>query len=693
MSGGPVRVADVPSPTIGPTDVLVRTIVSVISPGTERAMTKLAQSSLLAKARARPDLVRQVVKKAQRDGVGAALGATRARLSGDLPLGYAAAGEVVEVGDAVEHVSVGDLVATGGAGRANHAELQSVPAMLCVPVPDGVPPEDAAFATIAAIALHGLRLADVGPGSRVVVIGLGLVGQLAARLAAASGCVVAGIDIGEAQVATARAGGADAAWKEEGEATTRRVQAWSRERGADAVLVTAGGRSSAVMARVPELCRDRATVVVVGDVGVELDRRPYYDKELTVRFSRSYGPGRYERTYEEWGVDYPPGQVRWTEGRNLEAVLDLLAAGRLHVSDLVTHRFDIEQAAEAYAVIDGGGDAQLAVVLRYAGDVDRGAAVRLGDRSPTGTGVGLIGAGSFVQGTLLPAMRGAGLDDLVAVASASGTSAATVGARAGFVRAVAGPVAVIDDPDVAVVVVASDHASHGHLVVRALDAGKHVFCEKPLALTLDELDAVDESWRRSGRALFVGFNRRWSPAIAAVRGHLVGIGPLAITYRVNAGRLPDDHWYRDRRQGGRLVGEVCHFVDTAAAIVGAAAEEVVAVGSGTPVAHLDEDVALVLRYPDGSIATILYAVDGHPRMPKERIEVLGRGRSAIIDDFRSVSFDGAKAKSGKQEKGFVQELRAFLAEVRGEARSGDWATSSMRTTLAAAAALHGTPRA
>ena len=364
VSGGPVEVIDVPRPVIGPAEVLVRTVASVISSGTERAVTELARSSLLAKARARPDLVRQVARKAQAEGILATARAVRGRLATDVPLGYSAAGLVAEVGAAVDGIKVGQLVATGGAGKANHAEYQAVPGLLCAVVPDLVSPEEAAFATLASIPLHALRLAEVGPGSKVVVLGLGLIGQLAARLAIASGCDVAGIDpAGFARQTAARVG--VLALEESGDSTTDQVLSWSRGRGADAVLVCAADQSSGPMARVPALCRDRAAVVMVGDVGMPPHRAPFYQREISLLFARSYGPGRYEPSYEAWGVDYPPGQVRWTEGRNQEAVLDLLAAGRLKVADLITQSFDIGHADEAFRLLDQRSEPSLAIRLSY----------------------------------------------------------------------------------------------------------------------------------------------------------------------------------------------------------------------------------------------------------------------------------------------------------------------------------------
>ena len=690
VSGGPVRVVVVPRPVIGPTEVLVQTAASVVSAGTERAVTQLAQASLLAKARARPDLVRQVITKARTEGLSQTVRTVRTRLDEDLPLGYSAAGRVVEVGEAVAGIAPGQLVATAGAGKANHAEFQAVPGLLCSVVPDGVPAEDAAFATVASVALHGLRLADVGPGAKVVVIGLGLMGQLAVRLARSAGYDVFGIDVSADQVERARTSGA-AALQESGDDTTKAVVEWSRGRGADAVVLTAASRSSSLITRTPSLCRDRATVVVVGDVGLDLDRRPFYERELTLRFARSYGPGRYERSYEEWGVDYPSGLVRWTEGRNLEAVLDLLGSGRLVVGDLVTHQFGVADATEAYELIETGSEPFLAIVFTYPAtpDVERPVVVHRRKQSDR-PGMGLIGAGAFATGVLVPAFKHAGLDRFVSVASASGLSARRLAERAGFEKAVSGAEAVIDDPAVDVVVIATPHDTHAALAAQALRAGKHVFCEKPLALTMEELDDVEAAWGESGRVLFVGFNRRWSEPVRLVRQHFdVGSGPLVITYRVSAGSLPSSHWYHDRRQGGRLLGEVCHFIDTCAAIVGSDALEVRSMASGKAESLLSDDVVVALRYADGSLATITYASGGHPATEKERIEVLGRARSATITDFRTVSLDGRETSFRSQDKGHGAVVDAFRDAMHDQVDVSPSSLNTSRTALLCASRMLG----
>jgi predicted dehydrogenase/threonine dehydrogenase-like Zn-dependent dehydrogenase len=711
-TGGAVQVLEVPRPAVAPAEVLVRTIASVISPGTERAVTPPAQSGLLARARARPDLVRQVVRQARAEGIVTAAHAARSRIAEDLPLGYSAAGEVVEVGSAVSGLRAGQLVATGGAGKASHAEFQAVPGLLCAVVPDRVPAQDAAFATVAAIALHGLRLAEAGPGSKVVVIGLGLVGQLAARLAMVSGCDVAGIDPAPHARIVATGSGV-LALDELGDATTDQVVAWSRGRGADAVLICAASPASAPVTRAPALCRDRAAVVIVGDVGLELERAPLYERELSLRFARSYGPGRYDPSYEAWGVDYPPGQVRWTEGRNFEAVLDLLAAGRLRVSDLVTHRFGIGDAAAAYELIERRADPYLAIQLTY--QPTPAADDRITFRPPAAAspalpppalpplappppalpapgsspGVGWVGAGTFSTQTLMPAFRRAGFKDFVAVTSASGISARRAAERHHFEKALSRAFPVIDDPAVGVVVIATPHNTHAELATLALKDGRHVWCEKPLALTLDELGEVEAAWQASGRQLMIGFNRRWSPALAAAQRALARVpAPRFVLYRVAAGPVPEGHRYTDRRQGGRLLGEVCHFVDAAQALVGADIAQTVSVlagdGRGGPGLVPGNDAVVSLRFADGSLATICYG-SALPTTGKEWIEITSGERRLIIDDFRSVKQDGQTFWRGRQDKGHNASATAFWKAVTGgPALPTETMLATMRATIQAA---------
>jgi hypothetical protein len=687
VRSGDLRLVEVPAPQIGPTEVLVATGCSLVSAGTERAVRRLASANLIEKARARPDLVRQVLRRARTDGVLPTVRVVRTRLDDEMPLGYSAAGTVLEVGEAVAGVRPGDRVATGGAG---HATVQAVAGLLATRLPESVNDADAAFATVGAIALHGLRLADVGPGSRIAVIGLGLVGQLTGRLARATGCEVVGIDVNPWAVERADGSSVDLALVEAGVDTTAAVAAWTRGVGVDAVLVTAATRSSDPIRRAPDLARDRATLVLVGDVGLELDRRPLYEKELSLRVARSYGPGRYERSYEEWGIDYPPGHVRWTEGRNQEAFIGLVARGRVAVADLVTHRFPFDDALAAYELLESDTPS-LGIELVYPSTVpDRTTRIRLAPAVSGSNGVGLIGAGAFARGVLVPALQSAGFGHLVSVASASGLSAVRLAERVGFEQVAPSAQAVIDDPDVSVVVIATPHDSHAALAAAALRAGKHVLTEKPLALTVTELDDVEEAWRSSGCQLWVDFNRRFSPAVGEARRHLASIGgPVVIAYRVNAGPIAPTHWYADRRQGGRLIGEVCHFVDTCAALAGASPAEVVAVAGPAGEAQGGSDLAVALRCDEGSLATITYASGGHGSTAKERIEVLGGGHTLVIDDFRSLTVDGAGVWSGSQDKGHAALVAGFARalDLGGAGTITEESLASSRATLAALASV------
>ena len=684
VRNGELRLVDIPQPSVGPNQILVATTFSAISAGTEKAVRNLASASLLAKAKARPDLVRQVMRKARVDGFMATLQGVQNRLDEEMPLGYSAVGRVIAVGSNVAHLRVGDTVATAGAG---HAEVQLVASNLACRVPDGVDPEDAAFSTIASIALHGLRLADLGPGATVCIVGLGLLGQIAARLAAAAGYRVAGLDLQARLVDLATKGGVFAQ-VENGPAATDAIVEWSRGRGVDAVLITAATSSSDPMRRAPALCRDGARIVLVGDVGMELERTPLYEKELSVFVARSYGPGRYDRTYEDWGVDYPISQVRWTAARNLEAVLDLLASGRVSFSDLITHRFPIEQADQAYALLDSG-QSYLGVQLHYgSSDADRRSlSVSVGHRRTGGDGIGLIGAGTFPRVTLLPAMKEAGFGNLVCVASQSGLTARRLAERVGFERVVDSAQAVIDDAQVDAVIICTPHDSHATLAESALRSCKHVFCEKPLALTEDELDAVLDAWRSGSSQLMVGFNRRYSPAVDQARAALTGSGPLMMSYRINAGRLPAKHWYHDRLQGGRLLGEVCHFIDSACALTGSSVASVTAFAADDGELLLSHDVSVTIQFEDRSIASILYASGGHPSTEKERFEILGRGHTVLIDDYRSISIDGKLAKFTAQDKGHRTELEFFRRAIRLGDRGIEHTSSAVATMRACFAAV------
>jgi predicted dehydrogenase len=683
---GTLSLVDGPVPRISPTEVLVATRASLISSGTERAVRKLAASSLVSKARARPDLVRQVVRRLRTDGAVATIGAIRDRLGEQMPLGYSASGEVLAVGEAVEGIRPGLRVATAGAG---HAEIQVVAGTLVAELPDGVSYEEGAFATVAAVALNGLRLANLGPGDRVAIVGLGLVGQLACRLAVGTGAMVAATDVDGWKLERAAPGVHPFANDADG---WNSLVHRTRGSGVDAVIVTASTASSEPMNRAVAALRDHGTVVLVGDAGMDLDRRPLYEREATIRVARSYGPGRYDPVYEQAGVDYPIGETRWTAGRNIESAVELMASDRLQVADLVTHTFPFSQASDAYAILGDGAEKSLGIILTYQTTIPPLSPTKGPDLSGGLAGpmsAGLIGAGHFAREVLLPAADAAGFGPWRSVASAGGSSSQSLVAAWGFDRA-ADPLDVVADPDTSVVFIASDHDSHAGYAIAALSAGKHVFCEKPLAIREEDLDGVEAAWRESPGTIMVGFNRRWSPLLRRAKASLRG-GQLQIIYRINAGALPSGHWLNDRRQGGRLLGEACHFIDACNYLVGIDPIRVSATALGEQELLLDGNFSVLLSYPDGSQATVVYSSMAPSFGGKERVEILGHGRAVQIDDYHTIEFrDQAKARRRRlrpADKGYRRELQVFASAVRGGADAEAIARSGFTTSRTAFAAL------
>jgi predicted dehydrogenase/NADPH:quinone reductase-like Zn-dependent oxidoreductase len=656
-------VLDVPPPHLPANGVLVQVAASVISSGTERAKIDVAGRSLVGKARARPDLARKVADQVRTQGLRETANVVRDRLGTPQPLGYSAAGTVLKVGAAAEGLQPGDLVACAGAGHANHAEVIAVPSLLCATVPAGVSAEQAAFATIGSIALHGLRQARVDQGSLVVVTGLGLVGQLAVRICRAYGHDVVGVDP------------SPAARREVSDLGVPTFTPASRQLagvGADAVLICAATDSDDPVQTAPTWCRDRGTVVVVGDVGLGLQRPPYYDREIQLRFSRSYGPGRYDESYEEQGHDYPVGYVRWTEGRNLAEVLRLIGKGLLAVDDLISARFPIEEAAAAYDRLIKGPRVR-AVLLTYDSMTARSPAETAPAPETRSAGrdqlrVGVCGAGNFARKTLLPGLKATGQVSWAGIATASGLTAAHVASRERFAQVYADPSDVVADPAADAVVIATRHSSHAEIALRALDFGKHVFVEKPLAITRDELDRI-AAHPKAGN-LVTGFNRRWAPASRDIQQSARDrAGPLMVDIRVNAGPL-DGHWVQSADEGGRLVGELCHFVDLAVFLCGRPVRVVSAVGAGRAAPTTEESAQVLLSFDDGSTAAITYLAFGSAALPKERVEVHWDGHSAVIDDFRRwTTFDARRGRSHggrRQDKGH----RTLLAEFVRYARTG-----------------------
>jgi polar amino acid transport system substrate-binding protein len=656
---GLLSVEDVPAPSLRPGGLLVRTVVSAVSAGTEKSKVELARKSLVGKALARPDQVRKVIDTLKREGVRKTYDKVRNKLDALTPLGYSAAGRVVAVGDACDGFSVGDAVACAGAGFANHAELLWVPANLCARIPDGVAFEEAAFATLGAIALQGVRQAEARFGETIAVIGLGLLGQLTMQLLRAAGCQVIGVDVDPWKVELAGAGAIL-----RGDDVVARTRALSDGRGADAVIITAATRDNDPIVLAGELARDRAHVVIVGDVAIDVPRSPYYEKELDVRLSRSYGPGRYDHRYEERGVDYPIGYVRWTENRNMQAFLQSLAAKQLAIGKLITHRVPLQDATRAYEVV-ASAERFLGVVLTY-DEQARPAPAIAAMPSPSRARVGVIGAGSFAGGTLIPLLAAMPEVTLASVCTASGLTAQDIARRHGFSRAVSGADEILDDRDVDIVVIATRHDSHAALATRALARGKAVFVEKPLALDRAGLDEVLTAAQSNPR-LMVGFNRRFSPHVDRVqRAFARRSDAMVIAIRVNAGPIEANSWVHDPDiGGGRLAGEGCHFLDLAQALAGSRIERVFAAGVRLPDAasRLRDNATIVAELADGSIATITYTSKGDPALGKERIEVFAGGASAVIDDFHTTTIvrrGKTEHFKTKQDKGHRDELARFV---------------------------------
>jgi predicted dehydrogenase/threonine dehydrogenase-like Zn-dependent dehydrogenase len=669
---GELTVAEVPVPVLQRGRVLVRTAASLVSAGTERLSLKLAQKSLLGKARERPDLVKQVVQKYKTEGLVSTVNAVRAKLDANKALGYSAAGIVVQVGQGVTGLRAGDRVACAGADFASHAEMLSVPQNLCVRLPEGVSFETGAFGTLGAIALQGVRLAEPALGEAVVVIGLGLLGQLTVQLLKANGCRVFGIDLDASKVRLALELGADAA-SVSGPEAQQEVINWTRGRGADAVLITAATPSNEPIELAGEISRPKGRVVAVGLVGLDVPRQTFYERELTLKISMSYGPGRYDPDYEERGHDYPFAYVRWTEQRNIEAFLDLVAQQQINIQPLITHRFPIAEAERAYKLISSSSEPYLSVLLQYETDaeIQRTIELKTSRAAANRVRLGVIGAGNYVTGKLLPQFKAAGVE-FCSIASASGTSARDAGEKFGFAQAVSGPDEVLADSDANLIVIGTRHDSHAMLTAQALRSNRHVFVEKPLALNDEELDDVLRAAAESEGQLLAGFNRRFSPLARAGRKFFEGrSGPLSILYRVNAGRIPRGHWIQDAREGGgRIIGEVCHFVDLMQFWTGALPVSVFAEAVATNNHEIVEpdSVFITLRFADGSNGCIAYVAEGDNATAKERIEIFGEGKTFVLDDFRRATFYKNGKESRKdlktQDKGQAELVRIVCAMVR-----------------------------
>lgn len=677
LKNGVTEIAEVPCPRVARGQVLIRTRQSLVSAGTERMLVDFGKASLIDKARQQPDKVRMVLDKVRTDGLLPTIEAVRNKLDQPLPMGYCNVGEVVEVGPGVTQFSFGDRVVSNG----KHAEVVSVPINLCAKVPDTVSDEAASFTVLGAVALQGIRLVQPTLGETVVVTGLGLIGLLAVQLLRAHGCRVLALDFDQKKLELARKFGAEVVDLAAGQDPLKAAELYSRGRGVDAVIITASTISNEPMHQGALMCRKRGRIVLVGVTGLELSRDDFFKKELTFQVSASYGPGRYDPNYEEKGQDYPVGFVRWTEQRNFEAVLDMMAEGRIDVTPLISHRFEIAEAEQAYALV-AGSSSSLGILLQYPGFlIDTAArtvdvAPRSDTRAPLASapGISVIGSGNYATSVLIPAFKQAGAR-LRSVASGAGVSGLHSARKFQFEETTTDTERLFSDAQTDALVITTRHDSHARYVLKAIECGKHVFVEKPLCLTLDEQDEIESAIavrKASGAVvptLMVGFNRRFAPQVVRIKQLLdATMGPKSFVMTVNAGVIPADHWTQDLDVGGgRIVGEACHFIDLLRFL------------SGSPVVVWDrtdmlsttgDTVSLQLRFADGSIGTVHYFANGSKAFPKERLEVFASGRILQLDNFRKMTGYGwpgfSKLNLWRQDKGQRNCVQAFLEAVQGK---------------------------
>jgi predicted dehydrogenase/threonine dehydrogenase-like Zn-dependent dehydrogenase len=677
LNNGKTEILDVPVPQIKGGCLLIRTAASLVSAGTERNLVKFAEKSIVGKARSRPDLMKQVIEKAQREGISTTLESAFNRLDQPLLLGYSSSGIVIKVGKDVTGFKPGDRVVCSGGGHAVHAEFALVPVNLAAHLPDNVDFESGAFASLGAIALNGLRLATPQVGEKIAVIGLGLLGLVTAQVALAAGCDVFGIDNQSARVKFAKSLGLSA---EINNNAVDHYQSYTNGRGFDHVLICADTLSNETVELAGTIARDRAHIISLGVVGLNIPRKPYYEKELFFQVSRSSGPGRYDLNYEEIGNDYPIGYVRWTEGRNLEAFVQLLAKGKISVSQLVTHHFPIEKANQAYDLITGKIKSNfLGVLLTY------GKGLSLPEETivlEVGTNklpeklqavrLGVLGAGNYAGAVFLPAVRKAGGVSFIGIASSGGVNAHSLGRKFGFDFASSNEDEIIDNKSINSVAVLTRHDSHAKLTVRALKAGKNVYCEKPLALKIGDLKLIEkEIKKKSHPYLMVGFNRRFAPFTQSLKEYFEGHSePLSMYYRVNAGFLPLAHWLHDPNTGGgRLIGEGCHFIDFLTYIVGEPPAKVNVQSMPDNGKYYQDNLNITLEFPDGSIGTIAYLSNGSRNFGKEYAEIIGGGKIGILNDYRSLELVDDRQKKSfnsriKQDKGHLAAWNAFTNAIK-----------------------------
>lgn len=669
LRNGSTHVADVPAPCCADGQVLCRTALTLVSSGTERMMVEFGKGSLLQKARSQPDKVRQVLEKARTDGVAATVDAVQSKLDQPVALGYCNVGRVIE--SRSDGFSIGDRVVSNGP----HAEIVAVHKHLCAPIPDEVSDEAASFTVLAAIGLQGIRLAQPTLGESIAVFGLGAIGLLTVQMLRAHGCRVLGVDLDDERLSLAHQFGAETVNPYKDEDVLAHADRFSRGAGIDAVIICASSKSDEPISQAARMCRKRGRIVLVGVVGLSLRRDEFYEKELTFQVSCSYGPGRYDTGYEEKGHDYPMGYVRWTEQRNFEAVLDLMARGAIDISSLVTHRFTVDNGADAMECLTSP-ESSLGILLEFP-QVENAESpsrtVSLTNAKPEGLcRFGFLGAGNYAGRVLMPAFRSAGAQ-LHSVASGGGVSAVHFGKKFGFVNALSDASEVIRDPDVDIVVIATRHNFHASQILEGLRAGKHVFCEKPLCLTTAELLEIQaELAENCDRQLMVGFNRRFAPHIVKMKSLLSNtVEPKKIVITVNAGYVPADHWTQDVSVGGgRLIGEACHFIDLARYLVDQPIVDYQAIPLGAKQAKSapDENFTAALEFADGAVCVLHYLANGHRGYPKERVEVFCEGKVVQLDNFLKFRAWGFKGQSRmslwRQDKGVNAMAEEFVSSLR-----------------------------
>ena len=679
VRSGKLELMEVPAPVLLPGGVIVRTAASIISPGTEKMIMDLAKKSLIGKAKERPDLVRQVINKARTQGLLNTFQNVMAKMDKPLPLGYSAAGIIEAVSPDVLDLKVGDRVAIAGGGYASHAEMNFIPRNLTALIPDGVSFEQAAYATVAAIAMQGVRLARPELSEVVVVSGLGLIGLITVQLLKANGCRVLGIDFNRDKIDAGLRLGLDEGVVLPDDDAHAAIDRFSRGRGADLTIITAATKSNQPIELAGEVTRRKGRIVVVGAVGLNIPRDLYYRKELEILISMSYGPGRYDRTYEEGGLDYPYDYVRWTEGRNIESVLDLIGRGQVDVRSLTTHRFPLDKAIDAYHMIEKGSDSYIGIVLDY--DLNKPqqktitVAPAIQTKQVNRLGIGFVGAGNYASIHLLPHLKKHAKVQLLGLVSATGLNAKMKAEKFGFAYCTTEMKPVLDDPAINAFFIGTRHSTHADFTVQALDSGKHVFVEKPMVVCEEQLKAVMSAYARANAkqptGLMVGLNRRFAPMVTTLKENFDAKESLQMIYRVNSGAIPTSTWLHEPDEGaGMLIGEMSHFVDVMQFVCGERPTRVFASAvSLNSQKFADQDnLSIVISFDGGSVGTLCYNTIGNGKVGKERLEVYGGGAVAILDDFRLLEIAKAgkstRTKSANQDKGQQREVNDTIEAFR-----------------------------